>query len=463
MTRYVFIILSLIISSPLRSQNLVPNNSFEIQKGNLPDGWSEMYPRAEIAPEFSTDNSVSHSGKHSAKISAKGSIGTYGYLQTSFTGIESGSSKIRDIITLADSDFLGTNNYVISGYFRTSTEVNPEKNIRIKITWLDKNSNELLTEFISDITTEKGWHRFTGLRAAPLNAAGMNIRLILQWAGSGSVWWDDLHVEKAPASLQRHVVIATASSWPNYPSTTEKNLKFYSEMISEAGNKGADIICLGEGITTVSTGKSYSDAAEPVPGPTTKILGDAARKAGIYVVAGIYEREGSLIYNTAVLLDRKGEVAGRYRKTHLPQTEVEGGLTPGDTYPVFKTDFGTIGMEICYDNFFPEVAHQLTLNGAEIIFCPIAGDIRGLRQEWSIVARARAIDNAVFFTASMYEKRGSLIIDPNGVILQDTGNSDGYILSKVNLGMRTFEKWLSNKSFGEWKKLMPNEIRPETY
>jgi predicted amidohydrolase len=180
-------------------------------------------------------------------------------------------------------------------------------------------------------------------------------------------------------------------------------------------------------------------------------------------VAGIYEREGSLIYNTAILIDRQGNVAGKYRKVHLPQTEVEGGLTPGEEYPVFKTDFGTIGIEICYDNFFPEEAKSLMLNGAEIILLPIWGDIRGNDYEWDIVARARAIDNSAFLVASMYDGKGSLISDPNGRILQNSDKSEGLITAVIDLNNRTFERYLSVKAFGEWRNLMPQERRGDTY
>lgn len=459
---YTLFILFFIIRS-LAAQNLVPNPGFETVTSQLPDGWKTTYPRKEIAPDFVLDNSVSHSGKNSVRTTAKGSKGTYGFWSTTMKGIESAQSKQSPLITLHDSSFLGNNNYLIGCHFKTSAEVDPGKNVRVKAVWLDKDNNELFTEFLRAGTMENGWYRIAEVRTAPLNAAGLSISLILQWAENGSVWWDDIFAEKAPPAEKRIVTIATASEWPKHPSTTEKNLQYYASRVMEAGKAGADILCLGEGITVVSTGKSYADAAETIPGPTSKILGEAARKAGIYVIAGIYEREGTLIYNTALLIDRQGNVAGRYRKTHLPQTEVEGGLTPGDTYPVFTTDFGKIGIEICYDNFFPEVARNLMANGAEIIFCPIWGDIRGLKKEWDIVARSRAIDNAVFFVASMYETGGSLIADPNGKVMNDTKHSEGLIISPADLSMRTFEKWLSNKSWGEYRNLMPNERRPETY
>src|SRR5260370_39752315 len=89
-----------------------------------------------------------------------------------------------------------------------------------------------------------------------------------------------------------------------------------------------DVILFPEGITVVGTGKSYAEVAESIPGPTTASLAELARKRSSYVVAGIYEREGPAVYNTAVLLNRAGDVMGKYRKVYLPRQEIENGLTP---------------------------------------------------------------------------------------------------------------------------------------
>jgi predicted amidohydrolase len=87
-------------------------------------------------------------------------------------------------------------------------------------------------------------------------------------------------------------------------------------------------------------------------------------------VAGLLERDRHLIYNVAVLLGPDGKVAGKYRKVCLPRGEVEGGCAPGRDYPVFDTRLGKVGMMVCYDGFFPEVARELTKRGAEVIAWP---------------------------------------------------------------------------------------------
>ena len=397
---------------------------------------------------------------------SKGSKGTFGFWGLLVKGIKTDPEK-NDFTagnTASDSAFLSKKSYQIDCYFKTSGMENPEKNIRIKINWLDNKGGNIFTEFVSRYRKEGEWYHAEQKLTAPRNTANLSLELILQWSDSGTVWWDDVSVREVQPDNRRKIKVAASNDKPLKPSTTEKNLKFYSYKITAAGKLGVDLLCLGEGITLVSTGRNFEQVAESIPGESTKILGEAARKSNMYVVAGIYEREGPLIYNTAILIDRQGNIAGKYRKTHLPQTEIEGGLTPGSEYPVFRTDFGIIGIEICYDNFFPEVSRSLALNGAEIIILPIWGDIRGDFYEWDIVARARAIDNAVYLVASMYDGPDkSLIIDPDGKILPDADGFKGLKTATIDPSKRTFERWLSVNGYGEWKNLFPQERRSETY
>ena len=166
-------------------------------------------------------------------------------------------------------------------------------------------------------------------------------------------------------------------------------------MIKLAADEGADLIVLPETLTYYSSGKSYVEAAEKIPGRSTQYFGDLARRHNLYIVAGRLERDQHLIYNVAVLIGPAGEVVGKYRKVTLPRGEIEGGITPGDEYPVFETRFGKLGMMVCYDGFFPEVARQLTNAGAEIIAWPVWGCN-------PLLASARACENHVFLVSSTY-------------------------------------------------------------
>ncbi len=123
------------------------------------------------------------------------------------------------------------------------------------------------------------------------------------------------------------------------------------------------------------------------------VFSKAARDHNIYVIGCIYERDKDYVYNTAFLLDRSGQLVGKYRKTHLHWPEMFQGVRPGGEYPVFDCDFGRIGIEICYDSWFPEVARVLALKGAEVIFCPNAG-------YHPIVGAATCCDNGIYFVSA---------------------------------------------------------------
>ena len=139
------------------------------------------------------------------------------------------------------------------------------------------------------------------------------------------------------------------------------------------------------------------------------------------------ERDGGLIFNTAVLFDRQGNLVGRYRKVHpyWPE-EVWDGITPGDDFPVFSLDVGKVGIMTCYDSWFPEVSRLLALRGAELILFPSAG------YEPSLLP-ARAIDNRCYVVASSLDSP-AMIVDTLGHTLAAT--SDGMVTVPVDLARR---------------------------
>jgi predicted amidohydrolase len=153
----------------------------------------------------------------------------------------------------------------------------------------------------------------------------------------------------------------------------QANCKEYASLIAEAARQNADLVVLGETLTYFGAGKSFAECAEPVPGASTDYFGELAKKHNLYIVAGLLERHRHLIYNVAVLLGPDGSVVGKYRKVCLPRGEIVGGIAPGKDYPVFQTRFGNLGLMVCYDGFFPEVARELTNRGAEVIAWPVWG------------------------------------------------------------------------------------------
>jgi predicted amidohydrolase len=166
----------------------------------------------------------------------------------------------------------------------------------------------------------------------------------------------------------------------------------------------AELIVFPESITTGFTpcmpaGEVYEQLADTVPGKITDLVGQAARRFGVHVVLPMYERgpESPIVYNSSVLIGPDGGIIGVYRKTHpFPTERLEGGgwTTPGSEAQVFSTSLGKIGMIICYDGDFPELARELTVKGAEIITRPSAF-LRSF-DIWELTCRARAYDNHVY-------------------------------------------------------------------
>lgn len=137
-----------------------------------------------------------------------------------------------------------------------------------------------------------------------------------------------------------------------------------------------DIVCLPEAFQVAGlSGRqpAVAEVAETPPGPLTRPFIEFAQKHRCYAICPIYTREGERCYNAAVLIDRQGQVLGEYRKMHPTEGEIEEGLLPGPPNPpVFETDFGRIGVQICFDIEWPAGWRQLGEKGAEVVFWPSA-------------------------------------------------------------------------------------------
>jgi predicted amidohydrolase len=195
------------------------------------------------------------------------------------------------------------------------------------------------------------------------------------------------------------------------------------ELLEQAALDRPDIVCLPETFTGLGCGEAdWFASAEPVPGPTTDAVGAVARRHGMWVLCPILERRGEQRFNAAVLLDRRGEIAGRYDKMHPTIGEIERGVTPGTEAGVFETDFGPIGCAICFDLNFRDVIEGLSAGGAELVFFPSM--YRGGLQLpiWA--------HDFMVHLVSATPGEGSAIVDPLGRVLMQ---SSGYqkLLSRV--------------------------------
>jgi predicted amidohydrolase len=185
-----------------------------------------------------------------------------------------------------------------------------------------------------------------------------------------------------------------------------------------AGATGAELVVLPESATTGFTpgldAENLWDLVSEIPGPVTEPLQEVARRLGVHVVLGTYERgpERGVVYNAAALIDPSGDVLGVYRKTHPFCTEMRsrgGWVTPGDEVSVVQTELGAIGMIICFDGDYPELARIIAVRGAEVIVRPSA--LLRSADIWDLTNRARAYDNHVYVVGA-----NATGVDPAGVL-----------------------------------------------
>jgi N-carbamoylputrescine amidase len=194
----------------------------------------------------------------------------------------------------------------------------------------------------------------------------------------------------------------------------DENLRKAVARVGEAKSKGADVVCLPELYRSPyfcqKEDARLFDLAEPVPGPSTEALGRAAREAGVVVVAPIFERRApGLYHNSAAIIDTNGEVAGLYRKMHIPDDPAfyeKFYFTPGDLgFRAIDTQKGKIGTLICWDQWYPEGARLTALQGAVVLFYPTAigwhpheKAEHGVpqRDAWRTIQRGHAIANGVY-------------------------------------------------------------------
>jgi predicted amidohydrolase len=209
----------------------------------------------------------------------------------------------------------------------------------------------------------------------------------------------------------------------------DRNIKRGVELISQAAAEQADLVVLPEFFNVEYFAQhrdyKYLDYAEPLDGPTLTAVAQACRAERLWCVATILERaRAGSYYDTAVLIDRDGEVRGAYRKTHPAAVY---GLEKiyfrfGSTYPVFDVEGWRVGIMICYDAFFPEAARSLALRGAELVIAPFAAPKHPV---WQAMHITRAFENGMYL--AVCNKVGvedewtfageSLIVSPGGELL----------------------------------------------
>lgn len=341
--------------------------------------------------------------------------------------------------------------YEFRSHFSSRKVDEPGRSILARVLWQNERGEQIgPAEYPATVHEQKSgqWGLLRQVYRSPASAASAKLELHYRWDGDGVVYFEPASFEPSERPAPRLVRLATIHYRPERGKTADENMATFADLIADAAAQGADIVGLPEGMTLAGTGKTYVEVSEPVPGPTTRTLGEIARAHGIYIVAGLLERDGPVVYNTAVLIGRDGKLEGSYRKVSLPREESDGGVTPGDVYRTFDTDFGRVGILICWDVTFPEGARELAQDGAEVIMLPIWGGNTTL-------ARARAIENQVYVVTSSYDMESG-IFDHEGELVAQATDDQRVAVVEVDLNDHVDWPWL-----GDFKNRIPREMPPQ--
>ena len=279
---------------------------------------------------------------------------------------------------------------------------------------------------------------------------------------------------------------------------SEENLAGAVGKVEEAANNGAQIICLPELFRSQyfcqKEDSALFDLSESVPGPSTKALSQIAKRRGVTILASVFERRTAGVYhNSLAVLDERGEIAGLYRKMHIPDDPAyyeKFYFTPGDLgFQAINTPHAIVGPLICWDQWYPEAARMTSLQGAEILFYPTAigwhpkekteeGQVQ--REAWMTIQRSHAIANGVFVVAvnrvgheapaggdGLEFWGSSFVCDPFGVVLAQASVDQEETLV-VDIALKRIEEVRRNWPFlrdrridayeGITKRLLDDEV-----
>jgi predicted amidohydrolase len=413
-----------------------------------PGGWQTASPRDELRPAFSFEAKGGPTGSGSLVVTHDQREGLDGWFQKTFE--VSGGAYYRF--------------HAVRQIRNVSV---PRRSALVRVRWQDAAGKSVSAdvpdrqrkelghvpsaepEFPADGATDaQGWTAVGGVYRAPSKAARAIVELHLQWAPNGRVEWSEVDFAKTEPPPPRTVRLATVHYKPTGKSPRE-NCEEYAPLLAEAARQRADLVVLGETVPSAGVKQSFDESAEAIPGPTTRYFGELARSNSLHIVLSLYEREGHLIYNAAVLLGPDGRLLGKYRKVCLPPGEAEKGVAPGSDYPVFDTRFGKVGLMVCYDGFFPEVARELSNRGAEVIAWPVWGCN-------PLLARARACENHVYLVSStfMEPKSGwmiSAIFDQSGKPIAQADTWGTVAVAEVDLS----QPFIGPYNLGDFRSMLP--------
>lgn len=355
---------------------MVVNGRFQNGKiGGLPDGWHGAAARPALMPLFQLEEC---DGRKLLMATGGGNGECTGYLRQSVP-VELGETYLFRVV------------------FRMSDDLDPHRNLLFRCVRPGVKNGIFRFRKLDD-----GW--IEGAEKIHFPGEGeakAEVQVFFRFSANGKAWIRDVSLSETSPIEPRWVKVACTQG--------KTDLKSCAKVLEVAGKADADIVLLTE----------YMRGGllpEPVPGPSSDLMSAMAREYGMYVAGGIVRKvdEPDRLFNTALLYDRQGKLVGMYDKIHPYSPENnEQGITPGTSAPVFETDFGKVGIVICYDIWFPDVCQLLALKGAEIILFPNAGHQPEVLYARSMDNCVRIISSAWNLPYSIHDTLGRNILKPD--------------------------------------------------
>lgn len=232
----------------------------------------------------------------------------------------------------------------------------------------------------------------------------------------------------------------------------EKNIEQLHQVLEKLRKEKVDLVTVGEMFTCPYRTENFPVYAEKEGGDSWQAFSAFAKEYHVYLSVGSIAEmdENGRVYNTAYVFNRDGRQIAKHRKVHLFDIEIEGGqcfkesdtLTAGDRCTVFDTEFGKMGICICFDCRFPELSRLMVQQGAKVILVPAAFNMTTGPAHWEIMFRQRAVDNQCYMIGTSdartpdadYVAWGhSMIVSPWGNIIQEMDEKPGYRISEIDL------------------------------